>query len=71
MRLFPDGQDDGSHIGADGKPTTGNVLAELKQVYVARITERYGQLLRQALQQDMGEPGLKTRPATCCASAPI
>ncbi|MGY6769334.1 hypothetical protein [Komagataeibacter sp. NFXK3] len=47
----------GSHIGADGKPTTGNVLAELRQVYVARINERYGQLLRQALQQDMGGAG--------------
>ncbi|WP_308720185.1 hypothetical protein [Komagataeibacter xylinus] len=47
----------GSHIGPDGRPTSGNVLAELKQVYVARINERYGQLLRQALQQDMGGAG--------------
>ena len=47
----------GSHIGPDGRPTAGNVLAELKQVYVARINERYGPLLRQALQQDMGGAG--------------
>lgn len=47
----------GTHIGADGKPTVSNVLAELKQVYVPIIPERYGQQLRQFLQQDLGGAG--------------
>lgn len=47
----------GTHLGADGKPTVGNVLAELKQVYVPVIKERYGQQLRQFLQQDLSGDG--------------
>ncbi|MBV1823499.1 LPS assembly lipoprotein LptE [Komagataeibacter oboediens] len=47
----------GTHIGADGKPTVTNVVAELKQVYVPIIQERYGQQLRQFLQQDLGGAG--------------
>lgn len=43
----------GKHIGADGKPTVTDVLAELKEVYVPIIKERYGQQLRQFLQQDL------------------
>ncbi|GCE84607.1 hypothetical protein [Komagataeibacter diospyri] len=43
----------GKHIGADGKPTVTDVLAELKEVYVPVIKERYGQQLRQFLQQDL------------------
>lgn len=50
----------GTHLGADGKPTVGNVLAELKQVYVPLIKERYGQQLRQFLQQDMSGDGPET-----------
>ncbi|MFT8711105.1 hypothetical protein [Komagataeibacter rhaeticus] len=47
----------GTHIGADGQPTVSNVLAELKQVYVPLIPERYGQQLRQFLQQDLSGAG--------------
>ena len=45
------------HPGADGQSTVSNVLAELKQVYVPLIPERYGQQLRQFLQQDLGGAG--------------
>ncbi|RBM06147.1 LPS assembly lipoprotein LptE [Novacetimonas cocois] len=47
----------GKHLGPDGRPTVTDVAAELQQVYVPRITERYGQQLRQFLQQDLGGAG--------------
>ncbi|EFG85360.1 hypothetical protein IFJ82_13635 [Novacetimonas hansenii] len=50
-------QTTGKHIGPDGKATVTDVAAELQQVYVPRITERYGQQLRQFLQQDLGGAG--------------